>query len=176
MSLLSRDEIIGALQKLGVLAQEHKLSIELWVIGGAAMSLAFNARESTHDVDALIVSPREARKVRELAKQVADEMGFEEDWLNDGAKGYFMGLSQGDVVLQSPGLVVKRPSVEQLLAMKLSAWRDDVDIEDARILLQQLSGERGSVWKSIESFLVRGRELKAQYAFQDLWESTYGDN
>jgi hypothetical protein len=176
MSLLSRDEIIGALQKLGVLAQERNLSVELWVIGGAAMSLAFNARESTHDVDALIVSPREVRKVRELAKQVADEMRLEEDWLNDGVKGYFTRLSQGDVVLQSPGIVVKRPSVEQLLAMKLSAWRDDVDIEDARILLQRLSGEKSSIWKSIESFLVRGRELKAQYAFQDLWESTYGDN
>jgi hypothetical protein len=60
MALLSRDEIIDALQKLGQLAQERSLSIELWVVGGAAMALAFNARESTHDVDALIVSPHAA--------------------------------------------------------------------------------------------------------------------
>lgn len=103
-------------------------------------------------------------------------MGLESDWLNDGAKGYFVGLSRGDVLLQSPGIVVMRPSIEQLLAMKLSAWRDDVDIEDARVLLRQLSGTQGVIWLSIESFLVRGRELKAQYAFQDLWESTYGDH
>lgn len=62
--------------------------------------------------------------------------------------------------------------------MKLSAWRDDVDIADARRLLQALAvgGSRQAVWESIEPYLVPGDELKAQYAFQDLWEALYGDD
>ncbi|GIK43493.1 MAG: hypothetical protein BroJett011_73260 [Chloroflexota bacterium] len=60
--------------------------------------------------------------------------------------------------------------------MKLSAWRDDVDIEDARRLLQDLSGAREQVWQAVEPYLVPGAELKAQYAFLDLWESLYGTN
>lgn len=64
--------------------------------------------------------------------------------------------------------------------MKLSAWRDDVDIADARRLLQEMlqkmSGNREEIWQAVEPFLVPGDELKAQYAFADLWETLYGDN
>jgi len=52
--------------------------------------------------------------------------------------------------------------------MKLSAWRDDLDVADARLLLSRLSGDRASVWSRVEPHLVPGRELKTQYAFDDL--------
>ena len=58
--------------------------------------------------------------------------------------------------------------------MKLSAWRDDVDIDDARHLLQNLEGPRQQVWAKVEPYLVPGTQLKAQYAFLDLWEDVYG--
>lgn len=60
--------------------------------------------------------------------------------------------------------------------MKLSAWRDDVDIADARRLLQEMAaaGGRDVLWQKVESYLLPGDELAAQYAFQDLWESLYG--
>jgi hypothetical protein len=61
--------------------------------------------------------------------------------------------------------------------MKLSAWRDDIDVADARRLLQELaiSGGRDQVWTEVEPFLVPGGELKARYALDDLWETFYGD-
>jgi len=49
-----------------------------------------------------------------------------------------------------------------------------VDIEDARRLLQALKGDREQIWTVVEPYLVPGVELKAQYAFLDLWETTYG--
>jgi hypothetical protein len=58
--------------------------------------------------------------------------------------------------------------------MKLSAWRDDIDVADARLLLSKLAADRSSVWSQVERHLVPGRELKAQYAFDDLWESDRG--
>ena len=87
-----------------------------------------------------------------------------------------LAKQQGPVIFSAPGIVVKSPAVTQLLAMKLSAWRDDVDIEDARRLLQELTGKQEKVWEQVEPYLVPGDELKAQYAFLDLWESTYGTN
>ena len=68
--------------------------------------------------------------------------------------------------------------MEQMLAMKLSAWRDDVDIADARRLLQELASpkDKAKIWTKVERFLVPGDELKAQYAFRDLWESLYGND
>ena len=177
MAILSKEEIIRALERLGQLAQAQGYEIELIMVGGAAMVLAYGARQSTHDVDVVILKPREARMTRELAKNVARELDWNEDWLNDAAKGYMVGMSKGQVLLSTQGIEVRAPAVEQLLAMKLSAWRDDVDISDARRLLEELArtGVRDQIWQKVEPYLVRGDELKAHYAFQDLWESLYGD-
>lgn len=58
--------------------------------------------------------------------------------------------------------------------MKLSAWRDDLDIDDARLLMSEIEGTKTQVWEQVEPHLVPGRELKARYAFEDLWESRDG--
>jgi hypothetical protein len=54
------------------------------------------------------------------------------------AQGYLVGISDGPIVFQASGIEARAPSMEQLLAMKLSAWRDDIDIADARRLLQEV--------------------------------------
>ncbi len=176
MAIFTRNEIEEGLKRLGELAESKGLHIQLTLVGGAVMVLRFDARLSTHDVDAVILSPREAKLVRDMARQVADEQNWPEDWLNDGAKGYLVGISKGEIVFQAPGIEARAPSIEQLLAMKLSAWRDDIDISDARRLLEEVGRgrNRDEVWQSLEPFLVKGDELTAQYAFWDLWESLYG--
>ena len=77
------------------------------------------------------------------------------------------------LLFESRGIRVYRPAVEQLLAMKLSAWRDDIDITDAALLLRLLraNSNRETIWDLVVPYLVPGRELKAQFAFEDLWES-----
>jgi len=176
MATFSREEIQDGLRRLGELAQAQGLHIRLTLVGGAVMVLGYQARQSTRDVDVVITAPPEARLVRTLAKQVAEERDWPEDWLNDGAKGYLIGISEGPVLFSAPGIEARAPALEQLLAMKLSAWRDDLDISDARRLLQELAGGRAKdeIWRSLEPYLVPGDELTAQYAFLDLWESLYG--
>lgn len=121
MALLTKQEIIQALERLGDLAQQQGHSVELLLVDGAAMVLIYDARPSTHDVDVLIPSPPEAQIVRNLARQVAQEYELPIDWLNDEAKGYLVGVSQGEAIFSAPGIVVKSPAIAQLLAMKLSA-------------------------------------------------------
>jgi hypothetical protein len=167
----SKLEITQALQELGKLALEQGESIELMVVGGAFMVLAYEARPATKDVDALILAPPKTLIVRQLAEQIALEKGWPTDWLNDGVKGFLKGISMGEVLLESPGIIVHAPSIFQALAMKLGAWRDDTDIRDALYLLRQLTHQnKDKIWQSIEPYLVPGTELKAQYAFEDLWE------
>jgi hypothetical protein len=176
MATLSKPQIIALLQRLGELAVERRTEIELLLLGGAAMVLEYEHRLSTRDVDVLIVSPQETAIVRELVKQVATESVIPEDWLNDAAKAYVQGWSKGQTVFEAVGIVVKTPSPVQLLAMKLCAWRDDVDIGDARRLLSELTGSREEIWNALEPHLMPGNELKAQYAFQDLWETSHDKN
>ena len=138
------------------------------------MVLLFAARESTKDVDAFSLEPEAQARISEAARRVAAALELPDDWLNDGAKGYAHGLSPGPMLLNTPTLRVRTVSAEQLLAMKLSAWRDDLDVEDARRLLQECGEARERVWEHVERHIIPGRELKARYAFDDLWESQHG--
>jgi hypothetical protein len=175
MSLLSRADILAALEALArELETTETVREEIVVAGGAALVLLFNAREATRDVDAFPIGSTGFTAVRKAAQRVAAALDLPEDWLNDGAKGYLNGLLPGQVLLDRPALLVRALAPQQLLAMKLSAWRDDVDIADARLLLTWIPGTRTEVWNLIEPFLVPGRGLKARYAFDDLWENERG--
>ncbi|MFZ5891465.1 MAG: hypothetical protein ACOY0T_10480 [Myxococcota bacterium] len=44
---------------------------------------------------------------------------------------------------------MRTASIEQLLAMKLAAWRDAIDRADARLLLEQLTGSMDEVWAAV---------------------------
>jgi hypothetical protein len=87
-----------------------------------------------------------------------------------------VGISEGALLFSAPGIEAISLSLEQLLAMKLCAWRDDLDISDARRLIQEIGTGRGrdEIWASLEPYLIPGDELTAQYAFLDLWETLYG--
>jgi len=170
---LSADDINAAFETLArELARDAKRA-ELVITGGAALVLLFRARETTKDVDAYFVRP-EASIIRAAATRVAQQLGLPDDWLNDGAKGYFVGLTSGDVLYNSASLEVRSVRVEQLLAMKLAAWRDAIDRSDARLLLGNLQGENEEIWTLIEPFVPPAQLTKARYAFEDLWESMYG--
>jgi hypothetical protein len=69
MATFSREEIQDGLRRLGGLAQSQGLHVRLALVGGAAMVLGYDARQSTRDVDAVILSPAEAKLVRNLVKK-----------------------------------------------------------------------------------------------------------
>jgi len=170
-NLLSRAEIEAAFQRLGELAQAEGETVEFVVLGGTAMVLAFDARPSTKDVDIAPLPSSNSAKLRSLASRVAAERNWANDWLNDAAKGFLHGQLSLTVVYNQPGIRVYRPSTAQLLAMKLTAWRDDVDVADAALLLSQLDCTTvDEAWNRVEKFIIPGLELKAKYALEDLWQ------
>ena len=173
MGLLTREDILRALEALARELPAGRRA-ELAVVGGAALVLMYGARQSTKDVDAFVLGAEAGDAVHAAAGRVAVTLALPDDWLNDGAKGYVHGLVLGDVLFDQPTLLVRTLAIEQLLAMKLCAWRDDVDVADAALLLSKVAGQRDEVWRQVQRFLVPGRELKAQYAFDDLWEGHRG--
>jgi len=146
---------------------------EIVVIGGAALVLLFEARESTKDVDAYFLSPK-ASTMRAAIARVAERLELPEDWMNDAAKGFFVGVTSGDELYESEFLVARAASTVQLLAMKLAAWRDAIDRDDARLLLSKVAGSMEGVWELVKPFVPPPQLDKASYAFQDLWEAVHG--
>lgn len=129
---LNADRLTGLFDELsGRLAQagEHA---QLFVVGGAAMALAYDGTRVTRDVDALF-EPTGA--VRQAAADMSAAHGLEPDWLNDAVKGFLPGDAQDTrTVFESEHLLVQVPSPEYLLAMKMHAARDDRDLDDAATL------------------------------------------
>lgn len=116
----------------------HDATGEIYVVGGAVMCLAFGARQSTKDVDALFVP---ARVVREAASRVAASDGLDASWLNDAVKGYLSPRGEFDRFLSLPHLQVFTAHPRYLLAMKCAALRlgeEFHDLDDVRYLLRHL--------------------------------------
>lgn len=172
---LSAEDISHAFSALSLELGRKRRRAEIVVVGGAALVLLFGARESTKDVDAYFVEP-EAFVVREAAQAVAERLELPNDWLNDGAKGYFVGVTTGKILFDSSSLRVYAASTEQLLAMKLAAWRDAIDRADARLLLSQIGGSVAEVWRAVERFVPPHDRDKASYALEDLWEAMHGSS
>jgi hypothetical protein len=171
MALLDRDELISALNQLGQLAAADGQSIELLIVGGGVMVLEFGARLSTRDLDGIVTNDVDHAKVRSYITTIARERAWPDDWLNDAAKGFIATAPGVVLVMSAPGIRVSRPALEQLLAMKLCAWRDDIDIADAARLLSEFHGNQDEIWAKVEPHLQLGKELKARYAFEDLWDN-----
>jgi hypothetical protein len=112
---------------------------ELFLVGGAVMCLAYAARPSTQDVDALF---RPAREVREAAARVAMQAGIQPDWLNDGVKGFLSEHGEFNPFLELDHLRVMVAQPEYLLAMKCLSLRlgpEFHDEDDVRYLLRHLA-------------------------------------
>ncbi|MEK6606284.1 MAG: hypothetical protein AABZ30_01360 [Myxococcota bacterium] len=61
------------------------------------------------------------------------------------------GVALGEVLVDTPTLLVRALAAPQLLAMKLCAWRDDVDIGDALVARQWVAdaARAGIVWTTV---------------------------
>jgi Nucleotidyltransferase of unknown function (DUF6036) len=136
---MDRGEIIDALTALAVELTQRGVSAEMYVVGGAAIALAFDERRSTRDIDA-VFEPKEV--VYEAAASVGEQRDLPPGWLNDAVKGFLAGDDPAAApVLDLPGLRCLTASPETLLALKVLAHRVGEDEADLRLLADKLDLE-----------------------------------
>ena len=131
--LLTGDRIRALLVELGDELAQLGESGELFLVGGAALALGYEAREATRDVDALF-EPKTV--IHQAAVRISERHGMRSDWLNDAMKGFLHGEdADRRVVLEHPALRVFVASPTYLLAMKLLSARVERDAADIALLL-----------------------------------------
>lgn len=143
---------------------------ELYLVGGAVMCLALDARDATRDVDAWF---QPVTAVRHAAARVAERAAVPADWLNDAVKAFLS--ARGDYVpfLEHPHLAVFVAVPEYLLALKCMAMRLGAEFQDeadVRFLLRLLDLQTAE-----DALRVVGRyfdparvPLKTRLALQEL--------
>jgi Nucleotidyltransferase of unknown function (DUF6036) len=130
--LLGRAELEQAFTALGDRLRQRGVVADIFVVGGAAMALAYDATRVTRDVDATFI-PHGI--VLEEAGQVAHDLGLPRWWLNEQASTYISGEDDPGKrrVFDHPALRVMAASPAHIFAMKALAARTR-DIDDIRLL------------------------------------------
>jgi len=130
--LLGRAELEQAFTALGERLARRGVVADVFIVGGAAMALAYDVTRVTRDVDALFV-PHGI--VLEEARKVADDLHLPYWWLNEQASVYISGKDDLGKrrVFDHPGLRVMAASPDHIFAMKALAARTR-DLDDLRIL------------------------------------------
>ncbi len=122
---LGREDIRALLDDLSAELAARGARAELFLVGGAALAVAYDATRATRDLDAVFIP---TGTVRQAAAAVAQHRGLTEDWLNDAVKGFLPGPDpDAQRFYSSDSLIVDVASPRYLLAMKLFAARAEID-------------------------------------------------
>lgn len=161
--MLNKIDIENALNRLNEMMAKKNIKGEVCLYGGAVMCLAYDARPSTKDIDAVF---HPAKEMRELISQVGEELKIGTDWLNDGVKGFVVDHPRR-VFFQKSNLHISIPEPDYLLAMKvLSARVDTSDAEDVRFLIKKLGFTTpAQVFKILEQYYPKNQIRPATQFF-----------
>ena len=104
--MLSGNDLRRLLHALGEELAAEGVRGDLFIVGGAAMALAYSTRRSTRDIDG-VFEPKQV--IYDAARRVAARHpGLPDDWLNDAVKGFLLGDDpEATVTFDHPGLRVR---------------------------------------------------------------------
>ncbi len=137
--LLTRQDILRLFDLLNAELATESVQGELYLVGGAVMCLALDARHATRDVDGYF---RPTGAIRQAAGRVATQNDARADWLNDAVKGFLSPRGDFDPYLDLTHLKIFVARPAYLLAMKCAAMRlgeEFHDLDDIRHLLHYLN-------------------------------------
>ena len=168
--LISRADLEAAFLALANrLARRGVVGTVFVFAGGAAMTMAFDARAATRDVDA-VFQPHGA--ILDEVWAVADQLGLPRYWLNEQGSSYLSSNYQeaATPVWQHPSLRIMAISGKQLLAMKALASRRNADLDDIRFLTAHLGITELDAVEAVVAELFPGETLsdRARLVIEDV--------
>jgi hypothetical protein len=174
---MQKEDILKYLNILNKKLKKKGIKGQIGLFGGTVMCLAFNARKSTKDIDA-IFEPKET--IYTFAKQIADENNLSENWLNDSVKGFLSKNIQMKVFKNMSHLTIYIPSAEYMLAMKCVSARltGSKDVDDVIFLLNYLNIKTTEeALEIIKKYFPPDRiPLKTEYFLIELFQNTKVDD
>ena len=135
---LTRKDILFYLNLLNEKLKEKNQYGEVIICGGAALALAYSARDATYDIDA-IYYPKKI--IDDIIHSIAIEHKITTQWLNDDVSMFLAELEgfTSSPYLTLSNVIVNIVDAETLLSMKLlSAREESHDLSDAVILMKHL--------------------------------------
>ena len=93
--LLDRARVLALLAELGQRLDARGVTVEIYVVGGTAMTLAYDRMRLTRDIDATWDS---AVGLEDEVAQMSARHGLPRNWLNDGVRLWRPSGTRPDVL------------------------------------------------------------------------------
>ncbi len=172
---LSGADVDALLTELDRELERRGVRADLFLVGGAAIAVAYDSRRSTRDLDAVF---EPTTVVREAAAVVGRARRLPDGWLNDAVKGFLPGPDAGaERHFEGAALNVDVASARYLLALKLFASRVETDADDIAFLYRQLGFTTVEEGLELVESTYRGRPVAArtQFLLEEIVASLEGD-
>ncbi len=164
MRELFRD-LDAELQRIGTAAS-------IFVVGGAAMALAYNTDRASADIDATF-EPRDV--VLDAAAVVARRRNLDKNWLSDGVRDYMPPEPDDHPRSEriGPALVIEIASPAYVLAMKaMTTRKSDGDLADAVYLCRMLGiSDEADLENTVRRYFPGGQFGSQELFFERIIEA-----
>lgn len=140
-SLMNKEDLLEIFDYINERLKENQLYLELTVYGGSLMTMVYDNRPATKDIDC-IINTNNYKLLDEIFRMTKFAFSLQDNWINEEIKEPLRYLIKEDKETYRlySNLSLLRPIPEQLLAMKVLSARPEPskDFIDANLLCKEL--------------------------------------
>lgn len=141
MELMNKDKLLKIFDYLNERLKENQLQLEITIYGGSIMTMVYDNRPATKDIDCVFGETNE-KLLNNILDLTKFAFNLSEDWINEEIKEPLKVILKEDKETYKlySNLKILKPKAKQLLAMKILAARPEPakDFVDAYILCKDL--------------------------------------
>lgn len=157
IGLMDKDKLTEIFAYLNERLRENQLQLEITVYGGSIMTMVYDNRPATKDIDC-VFSETNLKLLENILNLTRTAFSLSEGWINEEIKEPLKSVLKEDKVTYKTysNLRILKPKAEQLLAMKVLAARPEPakDFIDAYILCRDLNIEtKEELFKIINAYI-----------------------
>jgi hypothetical protein len=142
IGLLDKNKLLEIFDYLNQQLKENAMQLELTIYGGCIMTMVFDNRPATKDIDC-VFSLANDKLLEHILKNTQFVFDLSDGWINDEIKEPLKSIiaEELETFKTYSNLKILKPKAEQLLAMKVLAARPEPakDFTDAALLCKTLN-------------------------------------
>ena len=142
IGLIDKIKLLKIFDYLNERLRENQLQLDITIYGGSIMTLVYDSRPATKDIDC-VFSETNFKLLDNILNLTGFTFNLSEGWINEEIKEplKFIIKEDKEVYKVYSNLKILKPKAEQLLAMKILAARPEPakDFIDAYILCKDLN-------------------------------------
>lgn len=142
IKLMNKDKLLEIFDYLNERLKENQLHLEITIYGGSIMTLVYDNRPATKDIDC-VLSEINSNLLENILEITKFTFNLSNNWINEEIKDPLKSILKEDKETYKvySNLKILKPKAHQLLAMKILAARPEPakDFIDAYILCRDLN-------------------------------------